>query len=88
MALGPLRRLWQKHLLTLVAAEFGELNDLVSQSWTDYPEGFYAEVLDANVAFKEIIEFLRKKLHNSFGNITTKLMRPNKLRWRDFQLLF
>ena len=27
--------------MALVTAEFGELNGVVSQLWTDYPNGFY-----------------------------------------------
>lgn len=41
LPLGKLRHLWQKHLLTLVAAEYGELNGLVNQLWEAYPDGFY-----------------------------------------------
>jgi len=66
LALGPLRRLWQKHLLTLVAAEFGELNDLVSQLWTDYPEGFYAHPGNnksvPTKSYKGLIRYLTKYL--------------------------
>ena len=42
LPLAPLRRHWQKHLMALVTAEFGELNGGVNQLWTDYPNGFYA----------------------------------------------
>ena len=42
LPLAPLRRYWQKHLMALVMAEFGELNGVVNELWTDYPNGFYA----------------------------------------------
>ena len=31
LPLTPLRRLWQKHLMALVMAEFGEFNGVVNQ---------------------------------------------------------
>ena len=33
LPLAPLRRHWQKHLMALVTAEFGELNGGVNQLW-------------------------------------------------------
>ncbi len=66
LSLGPLRRLWQKHLLTLVAVEFGELNDLVDQLWTGYPEGFYAHPANnksvPTKSYKGLIRCLTKYL--------------------------
>ena len=66
LSLGPLRRLWQKHLLTLVAAEFSELSDLVDQLWMDYPEGFYAHPGNNKSVptknYKGLIRYLTKYL--------------------------
>lgn len=42
LSLKPLRLLWQKHLLALVEAEFGNLNGVVKQLWEKYQDGFYA----------------------------------------------
>ena len=63
---APLRLLWQKYLLNFIKKEFGELNGLVNQLWSDYPEGFYAypgndkKVPSKN--YKGLIRYLTKYL--------------------------
>lgn len=42
LSLSRLRLLWQKHLLGLMAAEFGDREGLIEPLWEDYPDGFYA----------------------------------------------
>ncbi len=41
LSLSQLRLIWQKHLLGLMAKEFGEDNVVVMKLWKDYPQGFY-----------------------------------------------
>jgi hypothetical protein len=42
LSLSSLRLLWQKHLLGLMAAEFGDHEGLIEPLWEDYPDGSYA----------------------------------------------
>ncbi|MGK0374968.1 MAG: hypothetical protein ACJA2E_001440 [Arenicella sp.] len=42
LSLSRLRLLCQKHLLGLMAAEFGDHEGLIEPLWEDYPDGFYA----------------------------------------------
>ena len=66
LSLRLLRRLWQKHLLAMVLAELGELNGVVSQLWTQYPDGFYAHTgHDKKVparSYQGLIKYLTKYL--------------------------
>jgi hypothetical protein len=66
LSLGSLRLLWQKHLLALVEAEFGERKDLYKELSDDYPEGFYAHPgNDKGVptrSYKGLIKYLTKYL--------------------------
>ena len=66
LPLSHLRRLWQQHVMALVTAEFGGLNGVVNQLWTDYPDGFYAHPgNDKKVptkSYQGLIKYLTKYL--------------------------
>jgi Putative transposase/Transposase zinc-binding domain len=66
LSLGPIRQLWQKYLLTMVAAEFVELSCVVDQLWVDYPDGFYVFPGNNNRVptrnYKGLIRYLTKYL--------------------------
>lgn len=66
LPLKPLRLQWQMHLLALVVAEFGELNGLVNELWTNNPNGFYTHPGNNNKVptrgYKGLIKYLTKYL--------------------------